>query len=334
VGTRHLVRVVRARRRLRALLSEVAGEDARVVITGATSGIGQELTNQIAKHPSAAVLVGCRDTKRAQRLFRCWEDKVTVVHLELKDPDSVQSFVDEAHDFLGKGGPGLRMLVNNAGVMPGPSGAAGAGDPLARRGPGTAWQTNFLGVFLLTELLSRLRQLPGSPKYQPVSVVQVSSRLERRSALSSEMLEELKASRPVGSELKPSPYADSKRALMLWTSVRAQNLAFKGGLFCHAATPGMVDTQLGRHSVRPWLWPLTKPVRWLLLRSPAEGALAVGAAGLRARALDSFGKYMAGEEELEDLVMERMGEKRLCREVVKWATEATALEQRAAGYER
>jgi len=306
----------------------VAGEDARVVITGATSGIGQELTNQIAKHPSAAVLVGCRDVKRAHGLFRRLEDKVTVVHLELKDPDSVQSFVDEAHDFLGKGGPGLRMLVNNAGVML-PASGSGASEATVQRGPGTTWQTNFLGAFLVTELLARLRQLPGSPRYQPVRVVQVSSRLERRSSLSEEMLEELKAGRP-----GPHPYADSKRALMLWTSARAQNLAFKGGLFCHAATPGMVDSDLGRHSVRPWLWPLTKPLRWLLLRSPAEGALAVGAAGLRAKALGSFGRYLAGEEELEDMVLERMGEKKLCLEVVKWATVATALEQRAAGYER
>ena len=32
------------------------------------------------------------------------------------------------------------------------------------------------------------------------------------------------------------------------TSVRAQSLAFKGGLFCHCATPGMVDSDLGRRA--------------------------------------------------------------------------------------
>jgi|EP01047_Picozoa_sp_COSAG01_P041105 hypothetical protein len=35
----------------------------------------------------------------------------------------------------------------------------------------------------------------------------------------------------------------------------------------------MVDTELGRHSMPSMLWPLTKPIRMMLLRSPAEGAL-------------------------------------------------------------
>ena len=42
--------------------------------------------------------------------------------------------------------------------------------------------------------------------------------------------------------------------------MRAQSLAFKGGLFCHCATPGIVDSDLGRHFL-PWLWPFTKPLR-------------------------------------------------------------------------
>jgi hypothetical protein len=35
-------------------------------------------------------------------------------------------------------------------------------------------------------------------------------------------------------------------SLVVRTSVRAQSLAFKGGLFCHCTTPGMVDSDLGR----------------------------------------------------------------------------------------
>uniref|UniRef100_A0A7S4QUW3 Protochlorophyllide reductase n=1 Tax=Alexandrium monilatum TaxID=311494 RepID=A0A7S4QUW3_9DINO len=328
-GVRHVRRVAAARRRLQELLAAVVGEDARIVITGATSGIGEELARQLGRHPSVSLLLGCRDTRRGERLFRrpagVGKQPVRVVPLELLDLDSVQSFVDEVHDFLAQGGPGLRLLINNAGVMR-PSGRGG--DPAAAAASADAtWRTNFLGPFLLTELLARRRATArASP---PLSVVHVSSRLERRSKLDDPLLEEIGKGRP-----GQHAYSDSKKALMLWTSVRAQSLAFKGGEFCHAATPGMVDTQLGRYSLNPWLWPLTKPIRLLLLRSAAEGALSVAAAGLRKQATGCFGRYMDGEKELEDLVMQRMGEKPLAVKVVKWATQATALEARAAGYDR
>ena len=48
------------------------------------------------------------------------------------------------------------------------------------------WQTNFLGPFLLTELLGRLRQ---KQQHSPVRVVHVSSRLEKRSELHQELLD-------------------------------------------------------------------------------------------------------------------------------------------------
>mmetsp|Transcript_55510 Transcript_55510/g.180042 ORF Transcript_55510/g.180042 Transcript_55510/m.180042 type:complete len:364 (-) Transcript_55510:132-1223(-) len=318
---RRFARVAVARGRLHQLLAECAGEDARIVITGATNGIGLELANQFRRHPAVSLLLGCRDMKLAARLFPEGVDgRVRVVHLELLDLDSVQSFTDEVHDFLRVGEPGLRLLVNNAGVMRPPGGlTASRLDP--------TWQTNFFSPFLLTELLAR-RRTTDRVKL-PMRIVQVSSRLERRSELSEELLERVSRG-----EVGEHAYADSKRALMLWTSVRAQSLAFRGAAYTHCATPGMVDSQLGRHSVHPLLWPFTKPLRMLLLRSPAEGALAVAAAGLRPKAMETFGRYLDGETELEDLVLERMGEKQFANKVLKWATTATMLEQRADGYDR
>ncbi|CAE7216714.1 unnamed protein product [Symbiodinium sp. CCMP2592] len=316
VFARRAQRVSRARGHLQALLNASAGTDARIVITGASSGIGQEVAQQLLRHPSVTLLLGCRDRKKTEAVFRKLKDRTKVHRLDLLDPDSVQAFADEAHSFLREGQPGLRMLVNNAGVMRPP--ASGKGD--------ATWQTNFLGPFLLTELLARLRSKEQS---EPVRVVQVSSRLEKRSQLNAELLEGIG-----GGEVGDHAYADSKRALMLWTSTRAQSLAFKGGLYCHCSTPGMVDTELGRYSVSPWLWPLTKPLRMLLLRSPAEGALAAVAGGLLPQATTRFGRYMDGEVQLEDLVLSRMGEKALATDLVKWASKATALEQRADGYDR
>lgn len=317
IAARHFLRVSRARAQLQSLLLGVAGSDARVVITGASGGIGRELAQQLLRNPSVHVLVGCRDQKKAKSIFR--SERAKVHSLDLLDPDSVQAFVEEAHSFLA-GDTGLRMLVNNAGVMrPPPSSSA--------KGFDCTWQTNFLGPFLLTELLARLRQ---KHQHSPVRVVHVSSRLEKRSELNAELLESIGK----GEVPETSAYSDSKRALMLWTSVRAQSLAFKGGLFCHCTTPGMVDSDLGRHTLSPWLWPLTKPLRLLLLRSSAEGALSVAHHALTPAATSCFGRYADGKTQLEDLVIERMGDKQLALSLVKWATKVTALEQRADGYDR
>lgn len=315
IALRRMRRVGVARARLRALLDAEAGTNARIVITGATSGLGEELARQFAKHPSVQLLLGCRDEAKGRRMFG---KTASVQRLDLLDPDSVQNFVDETHLFLNEGGEGLRLLINNAGVMKPPGGATASGID-------KTWQTNFLGPFLLTELLALRRNV----RQAPLRVVQVSSRLEKRSKLDFDLLE------AVGKgQAGEHAYADSKRAMMFWTSVRAQSMAMKANAFVHVATPGMVDTQLGRNSVPPWLWPLTKPIRWMLLRSSAEGALGIAGAGLRKAALKRFGRYCDGEEELEDLVLERMGEKHLALKVVKWAETVTALDQRYQGYSR
>lgn len=327
-GVRRCRRVAAARRRLQELLRAAAGEDARVVITGATGGIGQELARQFVQHPSVSLLLGCRDVRAGERLFSPqsagkWV-RARVAKLELLDLDSVQSFTDDAHDFLAQGKPGLRLLINNAGVMCPP--ATGAMSSAM-----VSWQTNFLAPFLLTELMARRRAAASA--LELLRVVHVSSRLERRSKLDQALLKDIEAG-GAGEELAQHAYTDSKRALMLWTSVRAQGLAFRGGTWCHAATPGIVDTRLGRHLLGPWLFGLCRPLRLLLLHSPAEGALRVAAAGLRPQATERFGRYLDAEQELEDLVLQRMGEKPLASSLVKWAARATALEARADGYDR
>eukprot|EP00428_Durinskia_dybowskii_P018359 CAMPEP_0170214150 /NCGR_PEP_ID=MMETSP0116_2-20130129/6702_1 /TAXON_ID=400756 /ORGANISM="Durinskia baltica, Strain CSIRO CS-38" /LENGTH=365 /DNA_ID=CAMNT_0010464707 /DNA_START=86 /DNA_END=1180 /DNA_ORIENTATION=- len=321
---RHIGRVVMARRQLRLLLADVAGEEARIVITGATNGIGLELARQLNRHPAVTLLLGCRDVARAERLFPIARQppaqeepelegtardssapaplpKVRIVRLELLDLDSVQNFTDEAHDFLRGGGVGLRLLVNNAGIMRPPPGSSASGMD-------ATWQTNFLAPFLLTELLAR-RRATDRVKHV-VRVVQVSSRLERRSALSEELLAEVARGEP-----GTNPYADSKRALMLWTSVRAQSFAFRSSAFVHCATPGVVDSDLGRYAMSRGF-------------GPAEGAVGVVAAALRPQAVEHFGRYYDGERQLEDLVLDRMGEKKFANALVKWATERTALDAR------
>lgn len=316
-GLRRVQCLAAARSRLNELIVH-AGGNARVVITGATSGIGLELARQFARHPSVSVLVGCRDIAVGRRLFST-DDSVRVLPLELLDFDSVESFSAEAHTFLNGGSAGLRMLFNNAGVMKAPVGSGGT-DSTAELHP--VWKTNFLSPFLLTELLAIHRVRARS--IHPLYVVDTSSRLERRSKLDVTLLDGVRQGR-CGSET----YSDSKRAVMLWTSSSAQRLNFQGNMFMYAATPGMVDTQLGRHSVPRFIWPLTKPLRFLMLRSPAEGALGIAAAGLRDGPTACSGRYYDGERELENLVVTRESDAPLASELHEWASQCTDLQNRS-----
>merc|ERR1711862_862579 len=107
-------------------------------------------------------------------------------------------------------------------------------------------------------------------------------------------------------------------------AARAPTLSRDAGVWMHATTPGMVDTRLGRYSVAPWLWPLTKPIRWFLLRSPAEGALSAVAAGLRNGAVSSpAGQYLDGEKHLEDLPSSRAESNAFAERVIAFARTAT-----------
>jgi len=304
-------RVLRARRRLCELLTAVTQEDARIVIAGANTGIGQELGRLLGEHASVSLLLGCRGEDRSEN------GRVKVQPLDLLNFDSVQHFAQDAHEFLASGGEGLRLLVNNAAIKDSEGG-------LTKYGVSPMWQTNFLSPFLLTELIARKRETASTA--QPLRVVNVASGHENESQLDEALLDAIS-----GGQLSPHEYADSKRALLLWTSVRAQSLAFKSNIFVHASTPGKVDTQLGLYHIPKWLWALTKPYRVLRYKSTGEGALAVVAAGLRPHATHKFGHYLTEDEVLEDLVIWRMPEKKLAVRLVKWATQVTALEARSGG---
>jgi len=301
-----------ASRRLRELLDAASGCDARVVITGASSGIGQELARQLELHPSVSLLLGNKDAKR------CEQGRVRITPLELLDFVSVERFAREAHGFLLDGGNGLRLLINNAAVKEPPTSSR-------QSGISPTWQINFLGPFLLTELIAHLRE--ASRAVRPLQVINVASGHENESQLDQGHLELAST----GGNSRQSDYSDSKRALLLWTSIRAQSLAFKSHVFLHASNPGKVDTQLGCYWMPWWLWLLTKPGRAWRFASLAEGALSIIIAGLRPEATYKFGEYLGGEQPLEDLVVWRMPEKQLAVQLYRWAAEVTDLERRRLG---
>jgi len=131
----------------------------------------------------------------------------------------------------------------------------------------TTWAVNALAPWLLTQLL-----LPGLTRGRG-RVVNVGSRLEKTGDLSPLRAEPDALRRFLDSAASYNTfkaYGTSKAALTAWTLSLARRLE-GSGVSVHLTTPGMVNTELSRFA-HPALLFITAPLRWALLRSPAEGA--------------------------------------------------------------
>src|SRR6185436_18444842 len=123
---------------------DLAGK--RILVTGGSSGIGQEAARALAAH-GAEVVLTARDVGSGEAV-------------ELASLASVRAFADR---FLARYDR-LHVLVNNAGVMACPFGKTADGFE-------QQFGTNHLGHFLLTGLL-----LPALRRGTPARIVCVSSR--------------------------------------------------------------------------------------------------------------------------------------------------------------
>jgi NAD(P)-dependent dehydrogenase (short-subunit alcohol dehydrogenase family) len=92
-------------------------EDKRVVITGATSGIGEEVAARLASL-GAHVILACRDRRRGEQVAADIAStpgagRVSVMALDASDQSSIRAFVRDYRDTYDS----LDVLVNNAGVL-------------------------------------------------------------------------------------------------------------------------------------------------------------------------------------------------------------------------
>ena len=84
-----------------------------VLITGASSGIGEATARELAE-AGAALCIGARRSDRLQALADELGDNVAWRTLDVTDGQSFEAFADAAEERFGR----IDALVNNAGVMP------------------------------------------------------------------------------------------------------------------------------------------------------------------------------------------------------------------------
>ncbi|GAB3834014.1 SDR family NAD(P)-dependent oxidoreductase [Dactylosporangium cerinum] len=194
----------------------------RMIVTGASSGLGAETARALAA-AGAEVTLAVRDVAAGSRVAAATAGRVLVAPLDLADPGSVAAFV------AGWSGP-LHALVNNAGIM---------APPLLRTAQGWELQfaVNHLGHFALATGLHAALAAAG-----PSRVVVVSSVGHVNAGVDFD---------DVNFDRRPYDpwlaYGQSKTANVLFAVEAARRWA-GDGIAVNALNPGRITaTNLGRH---------------------------------------------------------------------------------------
>lgn len=233
-----------------------------IVITGATSGIGLALANELASRNCHLVL-GCRNLTNGILVRKKLEQQVgpantvDIFELDLSSLKSVVGFVDSVNSLRKP----IYALVNNAGIFYAEPG-------LTIDGIEQTFQVNYLSHYLLTILLlPKLKLYPGNSR-----VVTVSSKAHQ----DVERFPDLELHR----EFDDSPsnrfrsYQYSKFSVVTFSQKLSSILA-NSNVTVHCVDPGNVETDIYR-SFPPLsnklLFYLQKPIRLLLVKTPREGA--------------------------------------------------------------
>jgi retinol dehydrogenase 12 len=202
-----------------------------VLITGASTGIGQATAIALARRGARLFLAGRSEERHQAVLAACaaaGEARITFLPLELGDLGSVRAC---AARFLEHAQP-LHVLINNAAV----AGSRG----LTKDGFERTFGVNHLGHFLLTELL-----LPVLTSSAPSRIVNVSSTAHyAASGIGWQALRE-----PTRSLTGMHEYEISKLCNVLYTRELATRLASRG-VTTYCLHPGVVASNIWRQV--PW----------------------------------------------------------------------------------
>lgn len=89
-------------------------KDKVVVITGASSGIGEETVNLLSEN-GAKLVLGARRLDRLEKIQqKVGRDSVSIKKTDVTNPDEVNALIETAYNDFGR----IDVLINNAGLMP------------------------------------------------------------------------------------------------------------------------------------------------------------------------------------------------------------------------
>ncbi|XP_050176902.1 retinol dehydrogenase 11-like [Myiozetetes cayanensis] len=242
-----------------------------VIVTGANSGIGKCVAMDLARR-NARTILACRSRERGQAAVEEIQAATgnPAVVLRLLDTGSLASVRAFARAVLQEE-PRLDVLVNNAGVT-------GLPFAITSEGLEQTFTTNYLGPFLLTNLLLDLLKASA-----PSRVVNVSSFRHSVGTADSRFLTGQR--HPGGYD---AAYSSTKLMNLLFTAELARRLRGTG-VTANALSPGVVSTSIMRH----FSWAMR--VLFVLLRpfmkSAEQGAASTIFCAVSEEAEGISGKY-------------------------------------------
>lgn len=208
-------------------------QDKIILVTGATSGIGEVTARELA-HQGAQVIILARNRAKAERTQQAivaatGNPRVDTVLADLSVLQQVRDVAAELHAKY----PRLDVLVNNAGLM------FGAERQLSADGNEMTLATNHLGPFLLTSLLFDLLQ--KSPAARIVNVASMAYRFSKPT------LNDLQSEHGYSQLLE---YGNTKLWNIMFTQELAQRLRAHGifNVTTNSLHPGGVASGFGAHS--------------------------------------------------------------------------------------
>jgi short-subunit dehydrogenase len=207
-------------------MSQRSLTERRVVITGASSGVGRALALELAPHKPRLILVARSEQPLAELVTELNSRGATAEAVvgDVTDPTKRATIIDRVNDRWG----GLDILVNNAGIS--------THSRFADSSEATMRQIMELNFFAAAELTRRC--LPLLRQGDDPLVVNVDSVLGHRGA-------------PHNSE-----YSASKFALRGWSEALRAELS-RDAVGVLVVSPGTIDTEFFDHLVEP-----AQPLPW------------------------------------------------------------------------
>lgn len=238
------------------VVSEPQMKDRICMITGANSGIGKITALELAKMDAHIIMV-CRNKNKgiqAQReiLERIGNPDIDLMVADLSSQASIRNFVDKFKEKYET----LHVLIQNAGTMT-------KKRLVTTDGLETTFATNYLGPFLLTNLLLDILKTSA-----PSRIISISSGMHHRASIDLEDLQSIKAYKNI------NVYSMTKLANILFIYELHHRLRDSGvtNVTANAVHPGFVRTNFGMNGLN-WFQKLgMKFIHPFLAISPQEGA--------------------------------------------------------------
>ena len=255
--------------------------DKRILITGATNGIGKSAALDLAKMGAEVIIAG-RNEKKTRRVLdelkaASGSDRLDMLIADLSSIEQIRRAADEFRGRYER----LDVLLNNAGaIFPKYQESAD--------GLEMTFALNHISYFLLTHLLlDNLKQT--AQRQGEARIINVSSSAHRGA--------QFNGPDEANAYSSSRSYGKSKLANVLFTYDLARRLEGTG-VTVNAVHPGLVDTGFGSE-FKGFLGWLVRVLQMTIARSPEKGAetLVYLASSPEARGIDA--KYWKDKKQVE-----------------------------------